>query len=146
MKSVKDTKKMPPKSWEATKAELAKILTEAAGSVTTAPKSTRGLIQINHLNQWIDRRRLPAYAKALRRVCEVRWDYLGRYPTQVFEAELRAVGGDEAIALAMLGVMYHDDRGDGLLYVPAFRSRGRLAAWQAAAAAAGVKASKVRAA
>lgn len=54
-------------------------------------------------------------------------------------ASLVNSGGNEAAALVELNLNYHDDRGDGLLWVPAFRDAARAEEWRAGCRAYGIE-------
>lgn len=83
---------------------------------------------------------------AERRSAQSRWEYLHKSPAAVFAAVLEDNFKDEACALVDLNLNYHDDRGDGLLHVPAMKASRYLRAWQDACRAVGISLPRVRAA
>lgn len=83
---------------------------------------------------------------AERRSAQSRWEYLHKSPAAVFAAVLEDNFKDEACALVDLNLNYHDDRGDGLLHVPAMMASSYLRAWQDACRAVGISLPRVRAA
>lgn len=93
------------------------------------PASTRGLVRVTASGLYCRANLVVRYRMAARELAAVVATWTTSRPADVFEAALIEAQGDEAAALASLGLNFHDDRGDGLLHVPAFNSRKYRDAW-----------------
>lgn len=90
------------------------------------------------LGLWVAKNNLRKYRENSRLATTKLSVYRGEHLAAFFCASLIDNDLDEFSALVSNGFTFHDDRGDGFLYVPVFHSRPVLNAWKAAAAALGI--------
>lgn len=90
------------------------------------------------LGLWVAKNNLRNYRENSRLATTKLSVYRGEHLAAFFCASLIDNDLDEFSALVSNGFPFHDDRGDGFLYVPAFHSRHVLNAWERAAAALGI--------
>ena len=108
------------------------------------PASSDGLVRIHATGVYVPARDIARYERTRRYCAMLHTDHITAHPVEVYAYYIRKADGDEAAALTMLGLNYHDDRGDGLLYVPAFRSVKYRTAWTLACKDCGIAKSRVR--
>lgn len=102
------------------------------------PASTRGLVRVTASGVYCRADLVARYRMAARELAAVVATWSTSRPADVFEAAIIEAQGDEAAALASLGLNYHDDRGDGLLHVPALDARKYRDAWALACSRLGI--------
>lgn len=90
------------------------------------------------LGLWVAKNNLRKYRENSRLATTKLSVYRGEHLAAFFCASLIDNDLDEFSALVSNGFIFHDDRGDGFLYVPAFHSHPVLNAWKRAAAALGI--------
>lgn len=109
-----------------------------------AHRPAPGLVRVYMSDHYVARVDYRRYL-AVNREISIEYDnYLAKHLADAARWAIKSAGGDEEEALLMLDISYHNDRGDGLLYVPAFRRRKWLSDWISGASAAGVN-TRVRA-
>lgn len=102
------------------------------------PKSTAGLTQIGACGLYCRTSQVCEYRAKMREIVNIRWEYKRTRLVGMFAVALIDNALDEAAALEACALNFHDDRGDGLLYVPALKSKSTREAWERAAAALGI--------
>lgn len=102
------------------------------------PKSTEGLTQIGALGLYCKTSDIVEYRARMRCVINARWAFKKSRLGGMFAVALIDNALDEAAALESCALNFHDDRGDGLLYVPALKAKATREAWERAAAALGI--------
>lgn len=102
------------------------------------PKSIEGLTQIGALGLYCRTADIVEYRARMRRVVNSRWAFKKSRLGGMFAVALIDNDLNEAAALESCALNFHDDRGDGLLYVPALKAKATREAWNAAAAALGI--------
>lgn len=110
-------------------------------SALTCSQSARGAVRVPGSPLYVLRDDFLAFRALQRKIALDRSEIIRDDFDQVARVELEdaaaVVGGHSGLvvefcALVALGLNFHDDRGDGLLYVPAFHSKKFLSAWNLA--------------
>lgn len=102
------------------------------------PKSTAGLTQIGACGLYCRTSQVREYRAKMREIVNLRWAFRRTRLGGMFAVALIYNALDESAALEACALNFHDDRGDGLLYVPAFKAKATREAWERAAAALGI--------